>query len=275
MQCFLVMPDMHLCIYKVLLGMKKTILVTGSTGVIGLSISQFFYKKGFNVIINGKCKTSQLRDVKKKFNNKRALFFNCDLTKTTNVRKIVKSGLSKFKKIDVLVNCAGIQFVESIEKYPEKVWRKMMDINLTTPFLFIKEVLPFMKKNKWGRIINIASTHGLIGSKKKSAYTASKHGLVGLTKVVALETAEENITCNSICPGFVLTELIQDQIDTVSKNKNIKLKDAEMELLREKQPSLKFVKKEQIAQLAYFLCTSSASEITGSSISIDGSWTAQ
>lgn len=269
------MPDMHLCIYKVLLGMKKTILVTGSTGVIGLSISQFFYKKGFNVIINGKCKPSQLRDVKKKFNNKRALFFNCDLTKTTNVRKIVKSSLSKFKKIDVLVNCAGIQFVECIEKYPEKVWRKMMDINLTTPFLFIKEVLPYMKKNKWGRIINIASTHGLIGSKKKSAYTASKHGLVGLTKVVALETAEENITCNSICPGFVLTELIQDQIDTVSKNKNIKLKDAEIELLREKQPSLKFVKKEQIAQLAYFLCTSSASEITGSSISIDGSWTAQ
>ena len=275
MQCFLVMPDMHLCIYKVLLGMKKTILVTGSTGVIGLSISQFFYKKGFNVIINGKCKPSQLRDVKKNFNNKRALFFNCDLTKTTNVRKIVKSSLSKFKRIDVLVNCAGIQFVESIEKYPEKVWRKMMDINLTTPFLFIKEVLPLMKKNKWGRIINIASTHGLIGSKNKSAYTASKHGLVGLTKVVALETAEENITCNSICPGFVLTELIQDQIDTVSKNKNIKPKDAEIELLREKQPSLKFVKKEQIAQLVYFLCTSSASEITGSSISIDGSWTAQ
>jgi 3-hydroxybutyrate dehydrogenase len=275
MQCFLVMPDMHLCIYKVLLGMKKTILVTGSTGVIGLSISQFFYKKGFNVIINGKCKPSQLRDVKKIFNNKRALFFNCDLTKTTNVRKIVKSSISKFKKIDVLVNCAGIQFVESIEKYPEKVWRKMIDINLTTPFLFIKEVLPLMKKNKWGRIINIASTHGLIGSKKKSAYTASKHGLVGLTKVVALETAEENITCNSICPGFVLTELIQDQIETISKNKNINIKDAEIELLKEKQPSLSFVNKQNIAALIFYLSTENASQITGANLSIDGGWTAQ
>ena len=121
----------------------------------------------------------------------------------------------------MLINCAGIQFVMPIEKYPEKVWRKMMDINLTTPFLFTKELLPFMRKNKWGRIVNIASTHGLIGSANKSAYTASKHGLVGLTKVTALETAEDPITCNSLCPGFVLTELIQDQIKAVAKNKNI------------------------------------------------------
>ena len=254
---------------------KKTILVTGSTGVIGLAISEYFYKKGYNVVINGKCKPTQLQAVKKKFRLNRSLFFNCDLTKTANIRKIVKASEKKFKRIDILVNCAGIQYVEKIENYPEKVWRNMMDINLTTPFLFIKEILPIMRKNKWGRVINIASTHGVIASKNKSAYTASKHGLVGLSKVVALETAEENITCNSICPGFVLTELIQDQIDVIAKKKKITQKKAEIELLKEKQPSLKFVKKEQIAQLIGFLCTNSASEITGTSLSIDGAWTSQ
>ena len=252
---------------------KKTILVTGSTGVIGLAITEHFYKKGYNVIVNGQCKPSQLMAVKKKFRSSRALFFNNDLTKTSNIKKIVKAGVKKFKKIDVLVNCAGIQYVEQIDKYPEKIWRKMMDINLTTPFLFIKEILPIMRKNNWGRIINIASTHGLIASEKKSAYTASKHGLVGMSKVVALETAKEKITCNSICPGFVLTELIQDQIDVIAKKNKISIKKAEVELLREKQPSLKFVKKEQIAKLIDFLCTESASEITGTSLSIDGAWT--
>ena len=274
MQCFLVMSDMHLCIYRYIME-KKTILVTGSTGAIGLTVSEYFYSKGYNVIINGKCKLSQLKSVKKKFNSKRALFFNIDLTKSSNVKKIINATIKKFKSIDVLVNCAGIQYVESIDKYPEKIWRNMMDINLTTPYLFIKETLPIMRKNKWGRIINIASTHGLIASKKKSAYTATKHGLVGLSKVVALETAEENITCNSICPGFVLTELIQDQIDVIAKNKNLSNNEAKIELLKEKQPSLNFIKKDQIAKLIYFLCSKDASEITGSAISIDGSWTAQ
>ena len=130
-------------------------------------------------------------------------------------------------------------------------------------------------KNKWGRIINIASTHGLIGSLNKSAYTASKHGLVGLTKVTALETAEDPITCNSLCPGFVLTELIQDQIQLVAKSKNIPTVDAGVEMLRDKQPSLKFVKKEDIASIAYFLCSKESDQITGTNISLDGAWTAQ
>ncbi len=165
--------------------------------------------------------------------------------------------------------------MELLEKYPEKIWRNMMDINLTTPFLFTKELLPLMRKNKWGRIINISSTHGLIGSIKKSAYTASKHGLVGLTKVTALETAKENITCNAICPGFVLTRLIQDQIDFVAKEKKISISKAEIELLREKQPSLHFIKKNQIASLINFLISEDASQITGASINIDGGWIAQ
>jgi 3-hydroxybutyrate dehydrogenase len=255
--------------------MKKTILVTGGAGVIGLAIIELFYKKGFNVVAAGLSKPEMILKFKNKFSFKRSLILNTELTKSKNVKKVINSIVKKFKKIDVLVNCAGIQFVMPIDKYPEKVWRKMMDINLTTPFLFTKEVLPIMRKNKWGRIINIASTHGLIASVNKSAYTASKHGLVGLTKVTALETAQDPITCNSLCPGFVLTELIQDQIEVVANKKNISFNDAGIEMLREKQPSLKFVKKEDIATMIYFLSSKEGDQITGSNISIDGGWTAQ
>ena len=255
--------------------MKKTILVTGGAGVIGLSIMELFYKRGFNVIAAGVTKQATIKQLQKKLNSRRSLLMNIELTSSRNVKKVVKASVRKFKKIDALINCAGIQFVMPIDKYPEKIWRKMMDINLTTPFLFTKEILPIMRKNKWGRIINIASTHGLIGSVNKSAYTASKHGLVGLTKVTALETAQDSITCNSLCPGFVLTELIQDQIDVVAKKKNIPIKEAGIEMLREKQPSLKFVKKEDIAAMIYFLCSKEADQITGSNISLDGAWTAQ
>ena len=243
--------------------------------MIGSSILELFYKRGFNVIAAGIANKTIIGQQQKKFNIKRSLLLNTDLTGPKNVKKVVGTSIKKFKKIDILVNCAGIQFVMPIEKYPEKIWRKMMEINLTTPFLFTKEILPIMRKNKWGRIINIASTHGLIGSVNKSAYTASKHGLVGLTKVTALETAAEPITCNSLCPGFVLTELIQDQIVTVAKKKNIPIQEAGIEMLREKQPSLKFVKKEDVAAMIYFLCSKEADQITGSNISLDGAWTAQ
>jgi len=255
--------------------MKKTILVTGGLGVIGLSIIKHFYKKGFNVVMAGLAKKNHALKIQKEFKSSRSLILNTELTKTKNVKKIIASSVRKFKKIDILVNCAGIQFVMPIDKYPEKIWRKMLDINLTTPFLFAKEILPLMRKNKWGRIINIASTHGLVASINKSAYTASKHGLVGLTKVIALETAEEPITCNSICPGFVLTELIEDQIEVVAKRKNVPFDQAGIEMLREKQPSLKFVKKEDIASIIYFLSSKEADQITGSNFSIDGGWTAQ
>jgi len=255
--------------------MNKTILVTGGSGVIGFSIIKYFYERDYKVVIAGLSNKKRINQIKDELDQDRSLIFNTELTKATNLDKIVKTTIKKFKSIDVLVNCAGIQFVSPIEKYPEKIWRKMMDINLTTPFLMTKAVLPIMRKNKFGRIINIASTHGLIASVNKSAYTASKHGLVGLTKVVALETAKENITCNSICPGFVLTELIQDQIDTVAKKRKIPNKKAEIELLREKQPSLDFVKKEDVASMIYFLSQDSANQITGANIPIDGAWTSQ
>ena len=255
--------------------MNKTILVTGGSGIIGFSIVKYFYEKNYNVVIVGLESKKKISKIKKILNPIKSLIFNVELTKVKNIEKIIKTTIKKFKSIDVLVNCAGIQFVAPIEDYPEKIWKKMIDINLTTPFLMIKSVLPFMRKNKFGRIINIASTHGLVASVNKSAYTASKHGLVGLTKVVALETAKDNITCNSICPGFVLTELIQDQIDSVAKKKKVSNKKAELELLREKQPSLEFVKKEDIASIIYFLSQDSANQITGANIPIDGAWTSQ
>ena len=255
--------------------MKKTILVTGGAGIIGFSIVQYFYKKNYNVIIAGLSGKKNSDKIKKNLDKKRLLFFNIELTQSDNIKKIIKGSVKKFKTIDVLVNCAGIQFVSPVDKYPEKIWRKMIDINLTTPFLVTKEVLPVMRKNKFGRTINIASTHGLIASVNKSAYTATKHGLVGLTKVTALETAKENITCNSVCPGFVLTELIQEQIDLIAKKKKISNQKAEVELLKEKQPSLQFIKKDDIASLIYYLSSEAAKQITGSNIPIDGAWTSQ
>jgi 3-hydroxybutyrate dehydrogenase len=255
--------------------MNKTILVTGGSGEIGFTILQHFYQKNYNVVVAGLTNSKNIKRIKKIFNPNKSLIFNTELTRSNNIKKIVKGSIKKFKAIDILVNCAGIQFIAPIEKYPEKIWRKMIDINLTAPFLIIKEVLPIMRKNKFGRIINIASTHGLIASFNKSAYTASKHGLVGLTKVVALETAKENITCNSICPGFVLTDLIKDQIDFIAKKKKISNQKAEIELLKEKQPSLEFVKKEDIANMIYFLSSKEAKQITGSNIPIDGAWTSQ
>ena len=255
--------------------MKKTILVTGGAGVIGFSIIQYFYKKNYNVVIAGLSSKKNIDQIKKSLDKKKSLFFNDDLTRSNNIKKIIKDSVKKFKTIDVLVNCAGIQFIAPIDKYPEKIWRKMMDINLTTPFLMTKEILPVMRKNKFGRIINIASTHGLIASVNKSAYTATKHGLVGLTKVTALETAKENITCNSICPGFVSTKLIQDQINLIAKKKKISNQKAEVELLKEKQPSLLFIQKNDVASLVYYLSTDMANQITGSSIPIDGAWTSQ
>ena len=222
---------------------QKTIIVTGSTSGIGLSIIEKFYEENFNCIIVGKVKSLLIKKLKNKFDSERTLIFNLDLTKINNVKKLIVLVTKKFKKIDVLVNCAGMQVVETLEKYNENIWKQLLDINLNVAFYMIKYTLPVMRKNNWGRIINIASTHGLIASINKSAYTASKHGIVGLTKVTALETAKEKITCNSICPGFVLTELIQDQIDVLAKKFKLSNSKAQIKLLKDKQPSLRFVQK--------------------------------
>jgi len=188
---------------------------------------------------------------------------------------MVQTTIDKFGKIDILVNNAGIQHVDYIENFPTEKWDAIIAINLSSAFHTISAAMPHMKNNGYGRIINIASAHGLVASAKKCAYVAAKHGIVGLSKSIALEVAGSGITCNSICPGWVLTPLVQKQIDAIAANEKISLADAKKKLLCEKQPSGEFVTVEQIGSLVTYLCGDDAAMITGSAISIDGGWTAQ
>ncbi len=253
----------------------KTIIITGGTSGIGLDIAYFFYRKNFNVAIVGLIKKSNLIRLEKKFNTKKSLILNLDLIKKKNIKHFVNLSRKKFGKVDILVNCAGLQHVAPICKFSDKIWENIININLSTPFKMIKEVLPIMRKNKWGRIINISSVHGAVASQFKSGYVSSKHGLVGLTKVVALETAKENITCNSIGPGFVDTELVKKQINEIAKKKGKSFKKISNDLLKEKHPSMNFIKKNDVSSLVYYLTTNEASQITGSNLIIDGGWTAR
>jgi 3-hydroxybutyrate dehydrogenase len=203
------------------------------------------------------------------------LYKKVDLSNRKSIKNLIINLKNQYSKIDVLINCAGIQHVDPVESFPDTKWEQILNINLSSCFYTSKYVLPLMKKNKWGRIINIASVHGQIASKNKSAYVASKHGMIGLTKTIALETAILAITCNAICPGWVETPLVSKQIDQRMKKNKSSRKKEEFNLLREKQPNLSFIKGNDIASLAYFLCTDEAKDITGSSINIDGGWTSQ
>ena len=253
----------------------KTILITGGTSGIGLDIAKYFYKKNFNISIVGMGKTTLINQIKKKFDKKKFLVQSLDLTKSKNVKKFVEQTKKKFKKIDVLVNCAGRQHVAPVTEFSDQIWEYIITLNLTTPFKMIKAVLPIMRKNRWVRIINISSVHGKVASKFKSGYVSSKHGLVGLTKVIALETAEENITCNAIGPGFVLTELVTEQIKKIAKKKKISFNKAKKDIISEKHPSKIFVNKNDVSKMVYYLTTDEASQITGSNLIIDGGWSAQ
>ena len=253
----------------------KTIIITGGTSGIGLDIANFFYKKKFNIAIAGIFNKNTFKKLNKMFDPDKRIILNLDLIKKNNIKKFVKLTKKKFKNIDVLVNCAGLQHVSPICKFSDKMWEYIININLNTPFKMIKEVLPIMRKNKWGRIINISSVHGAVASQFKAGYVSSKHGLVGLTKVVALETAKENITCNAIAPGFVNTELVQKQIIDISRKKKISFKKAKENLLNEKHPSMSFIEKNDVSSLVFYLTTEEASQITGSNVVIDGGWTVQ
>lgn len=253
----------------------RTIIITGGTSGIGLDIAKFFYKKNYNISIAGLINKNEMKKIKLLFNSNRSIVMNANLLNKKNLYKFVKNTTKKFKKIDVLVNCAGRQHVAPITKFTDDIWEYIIELNLTTPFRMIKEVLPIMRRNKWGRIINISSVHGKVASKFKSGYVSSKHGLVGLTKVVALETAEENITCNSIGPGFVLTELVNDQIKKISKKRKVSFDKAKKDIISEKHPSKKFVDKSDVSKMVYYLTTDEAAQITGSNLIIDGGWSAQ
>lgn len=202
-------------------------------------------------------------------------YHGADMGKAHEIEAMIAATQARFGGVDILVNNAGIQHVASIENFPTERWDSIIAINLTSAFHTTRLVLPKMKERNWGRIINLASVHGLVGSAQKSAYVASKHGLVGFTKVVALETATTPITCNAICPGWVLTPLVQKQVDDRAAQHNISKDTAKNALLAEKQPSQEFVGPDQLGALAAFLCSPAASQVRGVSWNMDGGWTAQ
>lgn len=249
----------------------KNILITGGAGGIGLEIVHYFENKNYNVIILDKILK---KDFKKNFNKikKNIFYFEVDLLEIKKTEKKIQQIISKFKTIDILINCAGIQYISEIENFPTNEWRKVIDINLTSSFITSKNIIPVMKKNNSGRIINISSVHGLVASENKSAYVASKHGLIGLTKAIALELSKTKITCNAISPGWVLTPLVEKQIKKLASKNKTSIEIEKKNLLFEKHPNQKFVSGKEIASLVNFLISKDAQNITGSSYSIDGGW---
>ena len=249
----------------------KNIIITGGAGGIGLEIVHYFENKNYNVIILDK---TLKKDFKKNYKKikKNIFYFEVDLLEIKKTEKKIQQIISKFKTIDILINCAGIQYISKIENFPTNEWRKVIDINLTSSFITSKNIIPVMKKNNSGRIINISSVHGLVASENKSAYVASKHGLIGLTKAIALELSKTKITCNAISPGWVLTPLVEKQIKKLASKNKTSIEIEKKNLLFEKHPNQKFVSGKEIASLVNFLISKDAQNITGSSYSIDGGW---
>lgn len=257
--------------------MAKTILITGSTSGIGLGIAREFAKtRQFNLIFNGlETNGNDIAASISEEYNITTLFHGANMLKPEELKSMVKEGISKFGKIDVLINNAGIQHVSPIEDFPEEKWNAIIGINLTSAFHLSKAVWPGMKERKFGRIINIASAHGLVASEFKSAYVASKHGILGLTKTLALEGAPFNITCNAICPGYVKTPLVEKQISDQARAHNLSEAEVVSKVMLQKQAVKEFVCVETIGQLALFLASEAANTITGTSIPVDGGWNAQ
>ena len=256
----------------------KSAIVTGSTSGIGLGIARALAAQGCNVMLNGFGDSAQIETLRAALSAEHkvtVLYSSADMSKPLEVAALVDQVARRFGSVDVLVNNAGIQHVAPVEEFPVEKWDQILAINLSSAFHAIRIALPGMRARNWGRIINIASAHGLVASPFKSAYVAAKHGLVGLTKTVALEMAGKGITCNAVCPGFVLTPLVETQIQDRAKERGISREDAINNVILERQPSKEFVKIEEIAALAVFLAGDDAASITGAAYSIDGGWTAQ
>jgi 3-hydroxybutyrate dehydrogenase len=254
----------------------KTALITGSTSGIGLAIAQGFADQGANIVINGLGDAAAIEVTRKGIEAKgvQCLYHGADMTKPDQIQNMIETAIKSFGSLDILVNNAGIQFVSPIEDFPPEKWDAIIAINLSSAFHTIRYAVPQMKKQQWGRIINMASAHALVASPFKSAYVAAKHGILGLTKAVALETAENGITVNAICPGYVKTPLVEGQIADTAKARGMSEEEVVRDVLLKAQWTKKFVTVEQVAGLAVFLCSDAAENITGSHQSIDGGWTA-
>lgn len=256
----------------------KTALITGSTSGIGLGIAEAFAAQGANVVINGLGDADEIEQLRSRLATQfsvEALYDAADMSKPEQIEAMVRRGVEKFGVVDILVNNAGIQHVASVDEFPIDKWNAIIAINLSSNFHAIRAALPAMKERGWGRIINIASAHALIASPFKSAYVAAKHGVAGLTKTVALEVAEQGVTVNAICPGYVLTPLVQKQIPETAKARGISEEDVVSKVLLAAQPTRKFVTVEQVAALALYLTSDAAASVTGAILSMDGGWTAQ
>ena len=256
----------------------KTALVTGSTSGIGLGIAIALARQGANIVLNGFGDVDGSRAAvleAGKDSDVRVAYHGADMSRPEEIEEMMKYGAGQFGSIDILVNNAGIQHVAPVEAFPVEKWDSIIAINLSSAFHTTRLALPAMQAAKWGRIINVASVHGLVGSAQKSAYVAAKHGIVGLTKVTALENAAIGITCNAICPGWVLTPLVQKQIDAKAAEHGISVEEASKQLLSEKEPSQRFTTPEELGELAVFFCSPSGNNICGVAWNMDGGWTAQ
>lgn len=259
----------------------KIALVTGSTSGIGLGLAQALAAQGATVIANGFGDADAARKAiaeaaaKAGYGESRVGYHGADMSRASEIEAMMQYADAEFGGVDILVNNAGIQHVAEVQDFPTDKWDAIIAINLTSAFHTTRLALPKMRERNWGRIVNIASVHGLVGSAGKSAYVAAKHGIVGLTKVTALENAQNGVTANAICPGFVLTPLVQKQVDARAARDNLSGDDAKRSLLGEKQPSGEFVTPEQLGALAVFLCSDAASQVRGVAWNMDGGWVAQ
>ena len=253
-------------------------IVTGSTSGIGLGVATAFAAEGMNVILNGFGNKDDIEAIRAGLEDKYGVkvgYHGADMTKPEEIRDMVSKAEAAFGQVDVLVNNAGIQFVSEVENFPEEKWNAIIAINLSSSFHATKAVFKGMKDRKFGRIINIASAHGLVASPFKSAYVAAKHGVVGFTKTIALEGAEFGVTCNAICPGYVKTPLVEKQIPDQAKTRHMTEEEVVQKVILEAQPTKQFVTVEQIGSLAVYLTTKAASQITGAALQIDGGWVAK
>ena len=257
---------------------NKTALITGSTSGIGLAMAQALAKEGANIVLNGlgdEAKIENERQNIEKSYGVKAHYSSANMLNPQEIEQMIAEAIDKFGSIDILVNNAGIQFVSAIEEFPIEKWDQIIAINLSSSFHTIRATVPTMKKQGWGRIINTASAHALVASPFKSAYVAAKHGIAGLTKTVALELAESNITVNAICPGYAWTQIVEAQIPDTMKARNMTAEEVKRDVMLRAQPTKKFVEVEEVAGYAIFLCSDTAKNITGAMLSIDGGWSAQ
>jgi len=255
----------------------KTALITGSTSGIGRGIAELFAREGANVVLNGFGEAKEIEALRSSLESQgvKATYDGADMTKPSEIRTMVERAQKISGRVDILVNNAGIQHVAPVDEFPIEKWDAIIAINLSSAFHATRAALPAMKQATWGRVINIASAHGLVDSPYKSAYVAAKHGVIGFTKSLALEVAEHGVTANSICPGYVMTPLVERQIDEQAKVHGIPRENVIRDVMLAPQPTKQFVKIEDVAAMALYLASDAASQVNGAAFSIDGGWTAR